>query len=136
MVWKRRPFKVVLILGNMKKSAGAKSGEQGGWSTTMSDVAAARSLCWLARYLKSSVYFWTRLVYCNMQRYSIQVMRRYASGVAFRRRRAVNNNNDNINNNNNNNMCYVEAKGSTSDADSNTIYGSNSKVTITKSNKT
>ena len=33
------------------------------------------------------------------------------------------------------NMCYVEAKGSTSDPDSNIIYGSNSKVTITKSNK-
>jgi len=33
-------------------------------------------------------------------------------------------------------MCYVEAKGSTSDPDSNIIYGSNSKVTITKSNKT
>ena len=33
-------------------------------------------------------------------------------------------------------MCYVEAKGSTSDRDSNIIYGSNSKVTITKSNKT
>ena len=35
----------------------------------------------------------------------------------------------------NGNMCYVEAKGSTSDSDSNVIYGSNSKVTITKSNK-
>ena len=35
-----------------------------------------------------------------------------------------------------NKMCYVEAKGSTSDPDSNIIYGSNSKVTITKSNKT
>jgi hypothetical protein len=34
------------------------------------------------------------------------------------------------------NMCYVQAKGSTSDPDSNIIYGSNSKVTITKSNKT
>jgi len=34
------------------------------------------------------------------------------------------------------NMCYVEAKGSTSDPDRNIIYGSNSKVTITKSNKT
>ena len=33
-------------------------------------------------------------------------------------------------------MCYVEAKGSTSDPDSNTIYGNNSKVTNTKSNKT
>ena len=33
-------------------------------------------------------------------------------------------------------MCCVEAKGSTSDPDSNTIYGSNPKVTITKSNKT
>ena len=33
-------------------------------------------------------------------------------------------------------MCYVEAKGSTSDPDSNITYGSNSKVTITKSNKT
>jgi len=32
-------------------------------------------------------------------------------------------------------MCYVEAKGSTSDPDSNIIYGGNSKVTITKSNK-
>jgi len=32
-------------------------------------------------------------------------------------------------------MCYVEAKGSTSDPDIN-IYGSNSKVTTTKSNKT
>ena len=36
-----------------------------------------------------------------------------------------------------NEVCaYVEAKGSTSDPDSNIIYGSNSKVTITKSNKT
>ena len=34
------------------------------------------------------------------------------------------------------NICYVEAKGSTSDPDSNIIVGSNSKVTITKSNKT
>ena len=34
MVWKRRPFKVVLSLGNSKKSAGAKSEEQGGWGTT------------------------------------------------------------------------------------------------------
>ena len=34
------------------------------------------------------------------------------------------------------NMCCVEAKGSTRDPDSNIIYGSNSKVTITKSNKT
>ena len=33
-------------------------------------------------------------------------------------------------------MCYVEAKGSTIDPDSNTIYGSDSKVTITKSNNT
>ena len=33
-------------------------------------------------------------------------------------------------------MCHVEAKGSTSDPDSNIIYGSNPKVTITKSNKT
>jgi len=33
-------------------------------------------------------------------------------------------------------MCYVEAKGSTSDPDSNTIYGSNSKFTVTKSNAT
>ena len=33
-------------------------------------------------------------------------------------------------------MRYVEAKGSTSDPDSNTIYWSNSKVTITKSNNT
>ena len=32
-------------------------------------------------------------------------------------------------------MCYVEAKGSKSDPDSNIIYGSNSKVTITQSNK-
>ena len=32
-------------------------------------------------------------------------------------------------------MCHVEAKGSTSDTD-NIIYGSNSKVTITESNKT
>jgi len=29
-------------------------------------------------------------------------------------------------------MCYVEAKDSKSDPDSNIIYGSNSKVTITK----
>ena len=43
---------------------------------------------------------------------------------------------DDNNNNNNNNMCYVETKGSTTDPDSNIIYGSNSKVTITKSNKT
>ena len=35
-----------------------------------------------------------------------------------------------------NEMCYVEAKDSTSDPDSNIIYRSNSKVTITKSNKT
>ena len=34
------------------------------------------------------------------------------------------------------NMCYVEAEGSASDRDSNIIYGINSKVTITKSNKT
>ena len=34
------------------------------------------------------------------------------------------------------NMCPVEAKGSTSDPDSNIFYGSNSKVTITKPNKT
>ena len=33
-------------------------------------------------------------------------------------------------------MCYVEAKDSTSDPDSNKIYGSNSKATIKKSNKT
>jgi len=34
-------------------------------------------------------------------------------------------------------MCYVEAKGSTSDADSNIIYESNSKIaTNRKSNKT
>ena len=33
-------------------------------------------------------------------------------------------------------MCYVEAKDSTSDPDSNIIYGSNSKATTTKSNKT
>ena len=33
-------------------------------------------------------------------------------------------------------MCHVEAKGSTSDPNSSIIYGSNSKVTITKSNKT
>jgi len=33
-------------------------------------------------------------------------------------------------------MCYVEAKRYTSDADSNIIYGSNSKVTITKSEET
>jgi len=32
-------------------------------------------------------------------------------------------------------MRYVEAKGSTSDPNSNIIYGSNSKVIITKSNK-
>jgi len=31
-------------------------------------------------------------------------------------------------------MFYVEAKGNTSDPDSNIIYGSNSKITITKSN--
>jgi hypothetical protein len=31
------------------------------------------------------------------------------------------------------NKCYVEAKYSTSDPDSNIIYGSNTKVTITKS---
>jgi len=34
-------------------------------------------------------------------------------------------------NNNNNNIFYVEAKSSTSDPDSNIIYGINSKVTIT-----
>jgi hypothetical protein len=33
-------------------------------------------------------------------------------------------------------MCYVEVKGNKIDPDSNTIYGSNSKVTITKSNTT
>ena len=33
-------------------------------------------------------------------------------------------------------MRYVEAKGSTSDPNSNIIIGSNSKVTITESNKT
>ena len=33
-------------------------------------------------------------------------------------------------------MCYVEAKDITGDPDSNIIYGSNSKVTITKPNKT
>jgi hypothetical protein len=43
---------------------------------------------------------------------------------------------DNNNNNNNNNMRYVEAKSSTSDPDSNIIYGSNSKVAITKSKTT
>jgi hypothetical protein len=36
----------------------------------------------------------------------------------------------------NENICYVEAKGSTIDPDSNIAYGSNSKVTIAKSNKT
>jgi hypothetical protein len=34
MVWKRRSHKVVLSLGNRKKSAGTKSGEYGGWGTT------------------------------------------------------------------------------------------------------
>ena len=34
MVWKRRLFKMVLSLENSKKSAGAKSGEKGGWGTT------------------------------------------------------------------------------------------------------
>jgi hypothetical protein len=33
-------------------------------------------------------------------------------------------------------MCYVEAKYSTSDPDSNIIYGSNTNVTITKSEET
>ena len=33
-------------------------------------------------------------------------------------------------------MCYVEAKGSTSDPDSYIIYGSNSQVTNTEANKT
>jgi len=33
-------------------------------------------------------------------------------------------------------MCHVEAKGSTIDPYSNIIYESNSKVTITKFNKT
>jgi len=33
-------------------------------------------------------------------------------------------------------MCYVEAKGSTSDPDSNIIYGSDYKVTVTDCNKT
>jgi len=33
-------------------------------------------------------------------------------------------------------MRYLEAKGSTSDPNSNVIYGSNYKVTVTKSNKT
>jgi hypothetical protein len=40
-----------------------------------------------------------------------------------------------INNNNNNNNT-VEAKHSTSDPDSNIIYGSNSRITITKSKET
>ena len=44
--------------------------------------------------------------------------------------------NNNNNNNNNNTIGYVEAKHSTSDSDSNIIYGSNSKVTITKSKET
>jgi hypothetical protein len=35
-----------------------------------------------------------------------------------------------------NETCYVEAKYSTSDPDSNFIYGSNTKVTITKSKET
>jgi len=34
------------------------------------------------------------------------------------------------------NMCHAEAKCSPSDPDRNIIYGSNSKVTITKSKKT
>ena len=55
---------------------------------------------------------------------------RTAAGIGF----CQDYNSDNNNNNNNNN--YVEAKGSTSDPDSNIIYGSNSKVTITKSSKT
>ena len=33
-------------------------------------------------------------------------------------------------------MCYVETNGNISDPDSSIIYGSNSKVTITKSKKT
>ena len=33
-------------------------------------------------------------------------------------------------------MCRVEAKGSTSDPDSNIVYGGNYKVTITESNNT
>ena len=33
-------------------------------------------------------------------------------------------------------MCHVEAEGSISGPDSNIIYGSNSKVTTTESNKT
>jgi flagellar basal body-associated protein FliL len=33
-------------------------------------------------------------------------------------------------------MCYVEEKYSTSDPDSNIIYGSNTKVNITKSKET
>jgi len=33
-------------------------------------------------------------------------------------------------------MCYVEAKSSTIDPDTDIIYGSNSKVTLTESNKT
>ena len=33
-------------------------------------------------------------------------------------------------------MCYVEAKCSTSDPDSNIIYGSNSKATVTKPKET
>ena len=33
-------------------------------------------------------------------------------------------------------MCFVEAKCSSSDPDSNIIYGSNSKITITESKKT
>jgi len=32
-------------------------------------------------------------------------------------------------------MCYVEAKRSSSDPDRNTIYGSNSEVTVTKPKK-
>ena len=33
-------------------------------------------------------------------------------------------------------MCYVEANSSTSNPDSNIIYGSNSTATITESNET
>ena len=38
MVWKLRPFKVVLCLGNRKKYDGAKSGERVDWAQRMSDV--------------------------------------------------------------------------------------------------
>lgn len=45
MVWKPRPFYLVLSLGNEKKSGGARSGECGGWGT----IGVCRFAEWLAQ---------------------------------------------------------------------------------------